>query len=288
MPGNDSNERAGKAVFHELRILKLALAYAVIGFVTSGAAVAEEGLKLSVKLSSVPAATGAPAASAAPTPALAAAPVSTALPVASAEPAGAIRSAAPIETPRQYRIGEEDLLEVKVFGVDQLSSTVRVDPRGQVTLPLIGPVTVAGLTAQGAEQLIAALLREKYLQNPQVSLFIKEYTTQRVTVEGAVNRPGVYPLRGHSTLLTSLALAGGPARMSETTQVMLFRPDGTGRRVATVHNLDLIRTGQIDDPTVLNDDLIVVNRTPSRVVLRDSLFGDMLDVLNPFRYIPAP
>jgi polysaccharide export outer membrane protein len=76
--------------------------------------------------------------------------------------------------------------------------------------------------------------------------------------------------------------------MSETTQVLLFRPDGTGRRVATVHNLDLIRTGQIDDPAVLNDDLIVVNRTPSRVVLRDSLFGDMLDVLNPFRYIPAP
>ena len=45
---------------------------------------------------------------------------------------------------------------------------------------------------------------------------------------------------------------------------------------------------QIDDPTVLNDDLIVLNRTASRVVLRDSLFGDMLDVLNPFRYIPAP
>jgi polysaccharide export outer membrane protein len=74
--------------------------------------------------------------------------------------------------------------------------------------------------------------------------------------------------------------------MSETTQVLLFRPDGTGKRVATMYNLDLIRTGQVDDPAVLNDDLIVVNRTPSRVVLRDSLFGDVLDVLNPFRYVP--
>ena len=263
---------------------RLAFAFALGGILLSGGAAAEEGLKLSVTLSSVPAVTNASAPRA---PAAAPPPMAPAVSpdvVAAAAP----RSAAPIETPRQYRIGEEDLLEIKVFGVDQLSSTVRVDPRGQVTLPLIGPVTVAGLTAQGAESLIAALLRESYLQNPQVSLFIKEYTTQRVTVEGAVNRPGVYPLRGASTLLTSLALAGGPARMAETTQVMLFRPDGTGRRVATVHNLDLIRTGQIDDPTVLNDDLIVVNRTASRVVLRDSLFGDMLDVLNPFRYIPAP
>ena len=265
-----------------MRRLAFALALGVMLF--TGATAAEDGLKLSVTLSSLPASSSA---STPRTQAAASAPMAPAVApdvVAAAAP----RSAAPIETPRQYRIGEEDLLEIRVFGVDQLSSTVRVDPRGQVTPPLIGPVTVAGLTAQGAESLIAALLRESYLQNPQVSLFIKEYTTQRVTVEGAVNRPGVYPLRGASTLLTSLALAGGPARMAETTQVMLFRPDGTGRRVATVHNLDLIRTGQIDDPAVLNDDLIVVNRTASRVVLRDSLFGDMLDVLNPFRYIPAP
>ena len=288
MMGNDFNARAVKAVSHGFRSLGFAFACAAAGCFVSVAAVAEDGLKLSVTLSSVPTLTSAPVTNAAPPPVPAAIPAPPALPAASAEPAGAIRSAAPIETPRQYRIGEEDLLEVKVFGVDQLNSTVRVDPRGQVTLPLLGPVTVAGLTAQGAEALIAAKLRENYLQNPQVSLFIKEYTTQRVTVEGAVNRPGVYPLRGASTLLTSLALAGGPARMAETTQVMLFRPDGTGRRVATVHNLDLIRTGQIDDPTVLNDDLIVVNRTASRVVLRDSLFGDMLDVLNPFRYIPTP
>jgi polysaccharide export outer membrane protein len=149
-------------------------------------------------------------------------------------------------------------------------------------------VYVAGLTAQAAEALIAARLGESYLQNPQVSLFIKEFTTQRVTVEGAVARPGVYPLKGHSSLLTSLALAGGPARMSETSQVLLFRPDGTGKRVATMYDVDRIRTGELPDPEVFNDDLIVVNRTASRVVLRDSLFGDMLDVLNPFRYIPAP
>jgi polysaccharide export outer membrane protein len=226
----------------------------------------------------------APELASAPAPMPAAATVEPVVPTLAAAP----RTAPPAEGIRQYRIGEEDLLEIKVFGVDQLTSAVRVNPRGQITLPLIGPVAVAGLTSQEAEALIAALLRETYLQNPQVSLFIKEFTTQRVTVEGAVNRPGVYPLRGHATLLTSLALAGGPARMSETTQIMLFRADGSGKRVGTMYDVDRIRTGELPDPPVYNDDLIVVNRTPGRVFLRDSIFGDVLDVLNPFRWVPAP
>ena len=189
---------------------------------------------------------------------------------------------------REYRIGEEDLLEIKVFGVDPLSSTVRVNPRGQVTLPLIGTIALAGLTAQQAEATVAAKLAESYMQNPQVSVFIKEFTTQRVTVEGAVTRPGVYPLRGQSTLLTSLAMAGGPARMAELTEVILFRDNGRGRRAATKYDVDRIRTGEIDDPPVFNDDLIVVNRTGARVVLRDSLFGDLVDTINPLRWAPGP
>lgn len=194
----------------------------------------------------------------------------------------------PREPLREYRIGDEDLLEISVFGVEQLKTTARVNPRGQVTLYLIGPITVAGLTAQEAEAAIAARLADKYMQDPQVTVFIKEFTTQRVTVEGAVNRPGVYPLKGQTTLLTSLALAGGPARMSETSQVMLFRDDGTGKRVATPYDVDMIRKGQLEDPPVYNDDLIVVNRTAGRVLLRDSVFGDVLEVINPFRYLPVP
>lgn len=270
-----------------MRPFRAVFACLVSGCLFASGAASADGLKLSPTLSQVPA---VPAATAEPGPAPIATNPTPAVtrPLPAAESPVIARAAAPVELSRQYRIGEEDLLEVKVFGVDQLTATVRVDPRGQVTLPLLGPVTVAGYTAQGAEAMIAARLRESYLQNPQVSIFIKEYTTQRVTVEGAVNRPGVYPLRGQSTLLTSLALAGGPARMSETTQVMVFRPDGTGKRVGRKYDVDKIRTGEAEDPEILNDDLIVVNRTASRVVLRDSLFGDMLDVLNPFRYIPAP
>src|SRR6202165_159274 len=131
---------------------------------------------------------------------------------------------------KDYRIGAEDLLEIQVFGVDQLSRAVRVNSRGLVTLPLIGAIEVAGMTAQEAESAIAARLAENFLQNPQGSLFIKEYTTQRVTIEGAVNKPGIYPLRGQTTLLRSLAVAGGQASLSDMREVVLLRDDGRGKR----------------------------------------------------------
>ena len=119
---------------------------------------------------------------------------------------------------RDYRIGPDDLLEIQVFGVEQLSRAVRVNSRGQVSLPLIGLLDVGGMTAQEAEATITLKLADNFLQNPQVSLFIKEYTTQRVTIEGAVQKPGIYPLRGPTTLLRSLAIAGGQGSLSECTR----------------------------------------------------------------------
>jgi len=184
---------------------------------------------------------------------------------------------------RDYRIGPDDLLEIQVFGVDQLTRTVRVNARGQISLPLIGGVDVGGLTAQQAEALLVAKLGKDYLQDPQVSVFIREYTSQRVTIEGAVNKPGVYPLRGPTTLLQSLAVAGGQANLSDMTEVMLFRADATGRRETLVYDVDQIRAGKLEDPPVVNDDLIVVKRSKARTILKDSILRDIIDTVNPFR-----
>ena len=183
---------------------------------------------------------------------------------------------------KDYRIGVDDLLEVQVFGVDQLSRTVRVNSSGLISLPLVGALPVGGLTAQEAETLLAQKLAADYLQDPQVSLFIKEFTTQRVTIEGAVSKPGVYPLRGETTLLRSLAIAGGQGNLADLSAVMLFRTDSTGRRVSASYDIERIRRGEIEDPAVLNDDVVVVNRSPSRVVLKDSIWKDMIDFVNPF------
>jgi polysaccharide biosynthesis/export protein len=201
---------------------------------------------------------------------------------------------APLALPRaaatpDYRIGTEDLLEVQVFGVDQLSRTVRVNTLGFVSLPLIGNLEVGGLTAQQAETAIATRLADTYLQNPQVSLFIKEYTNQRVTIEGAVNKPGIYPLRGQTTLLRTLAMAGGQASLSDMSEVMLFRADAGGKRAAQTFDVDRIRRGEAEDPPVVNDDVIVVNRSRARTAMKDSLFRDVLDAINPFSpFVPHP
>jgi polysaccharide biosynthesis/export protein len=184
---------------------------------------------------------------------------------------------------KDYRIGAEDLLEIQVFGVDQLTRTVRVNTRGLISLPLVGNLEVGGLTAQQAETLIVTRLGESFLQNPQVSLFIKEYTSQRVTIEGAVNKPGVYPLRGPTTLLQSLAIAGGQASLSDMAEVMLFRGHDDGKRETLVYDVDRIRSGELEDPTVLSEDLIVVKRSKARIFLKDSILRDIIDTVNPFR-----
>lgn len=238
----------------------LRIALACFGFAMAGSVRAEPELRLSETISM-------PSAHAAPAPGM---PPSTKF-----DPAFNL-------TASDYRIGTEDLLEIQVFGVDQLSRTVRVNSLGNVSLPLIGTIAVGGLTAQECERLIAGKLSERFLQDPQVGVFIKEYTNQRVTIEGAVEKPGIYPMRGQTTLLRALALAGGQGRMSDMQEVMIFRRDADGGRSGQAYDVEKIRRGELDDPAVMNDDVVVVNRSPARAALRDSLFRDFIDTINPF------
>jgi polysaccharide export outer membrane protein len=151
-----------------------------------------------------------------------------------------------------------------------------------ISLPLIGAVQVAGFTSQELETRIADRYREKYLQNPQISVFIKEFTTERITVEGAVTKPGIFPLTGQITLLRALALAGGFGPIANSTEVMLFRVNEKRVREVAVFDVNKIRSGTADDPVIKGDDLIVVQRDSTRALLKDSVFRDVLDSINPF------
>ena len=108
-----------------------------------------------------------------------------------------------------YRIGAKDLLEINVFGLKELNKTVRVSEDGKISLPLLGEVEVEGLTKAELEKKLSRLLEEKYLQNPQVTVFIREYQSKRVSVLGAVDEPGPYELLGRQTLLQLISEAGG-------------------------------------------------------------------------------
>jgi len=184
-----------------------------------------------------------------------------------------------------YRIGGQDLLEIQVYGIDNLRREVRVTSRGTISLPLIGTVLVAGLTSQDAEALIASKYAKDYLQDPQVSVFIKEFTSQRITLEGAVARPGIYPIRGQTTLMQAIAIAGGQGQLADLTQVMVYRREGSEKKVLT-YDLIKIRAGEVEDPSLVNEDIVVVKRDPNRVVLRDSIVGDVITIVNPLNYLP--
>ena len=106
-------------------------------------------------------------------------------------------------------LGPGDLLEVKVFEAPELGTQVRVSSRGYVTLPLLGDVEVAGLTARQVEMKIEGLYRAKYIRDPHVSLFVQEHLSQKVTFVGQVKTPGTYELPSRMKLLDALALAGG-------------------------------------------------------------------------------
>jgi polysaccharide export outer membrane protein len=127
-------------------------------------------------------------------------------------------------TASDYKIGPDDLLEVTLFDIEGKNGepravATRVSQSGTVTLPLVGSVAVGSQTAVAAE----ATLKERYrrfIHDPQVTVFIKEYRSYRVSVVGYVEKPGVYEVTGQRSLLEVLAMAGGlNARAGKTLQI---------------------------------------------------------------------
>jgi polysaccharide biosynthesis/export protein len=106
-------------------------------------------------------------------------------------------------------IASGDLLDISVFGTDFFKET-RVGGMGEISLPLVGSVKVAGLTVAQAEQAIAARLsQERLFNDPQVTIVQKEFSTQGISVMGEVQKPSIYPLLGPHTLLEAISAAGG-------------------------------------------------------------------------------
>ena len=168
-----------------------------------------------------------------------------------------------------YRIGPRDILSIDVFQVPDLSRVVQVDGSGLIAFPPIGQLTAAGRSTADLSNDISTALAAHYVKDPLVSVTMKESQSQRVTVDGAVEQPGVYPLTGPTTLLQAVALARGPdPRIANLHKVSIFRTVA-GRRVTTTFDLSAIRSGRHADPEVLANDTIVVDTSAGRSFLRD-------------------
>jgi polysaccharide export outer membrane protein len=183
------------------------------------------------------------------------------------------KSGQPDSRTDEYQIGPLDLIEVEVFQAEELSRETRVNTEGYASLPLIGPVKVAGLTARQAERRIEQVLQEKYLQDPHVTVFIKEYESQKITVEGWVKNPGVFPLKGKTTFLQAIANAKGMDRLADFDEVAIFRTEG-GKTTGYVLSYRKVRAGEQIDPVLKSGDIIVVNRSGSKAAWK--LFSETL------------
>lgn len=181
-----------------------------------------------------------------------------------------------------YRIGAQDLLQISVFGVQDLDKEVRVNSNGQISLPLVGGVMAGGKTIPELEADLAKKYADGFLQNPQVSVFVKEYTSQRVTLEGAVKKPGIYPITGRTSLLQAIALAEGvDDKIADLGGIVLMRQVG-GRRKAAVYDLRLVRKGLVEDPQVYGDDIVVVEQSGSKSAFRR--FIESVPAIGVFRW----
>src|SRR6267154_1375776 len=112
---------------------------------------------------------------------------------------------------REYTIGTDDVLEVNVFEAQELNREVRVSASGEISLPLLGGVRAAGLTPRELEKSLEQLLRQKYMKDPHIGVFVREMQSHPVSVMGAVRKPGTFQIRGSKTLLEILSLAEGLA-----------------------------------------------------------------------------
>ncbi len=163
------------------------------------------------------------------------------------------------------QIGPEDLLEITILGAEELNRTVRVNNAGEISLPLIGPVVAAGRTARELEQEIGRRLAERYMRDPQVSVFLKELNSRGVAVFGAVARPGVYQVRRRSSLVEMLSLAGGLAEDAGDRVLITRSPErvlaGELAPVAEIHLKELLQSDRAElDLAVWPGDVIRVPR----------------------------
>ena len=117
------------------------------------------------------------------------------------------------EASSEYKIGAKDLLEITVLGVPEINKlVVRVSEEGRISLPMLGEVEVGSLTRFEVEKKLALLAGEKIIIKPQVTVHILEYLSRRVSVVGAVEKPGTFELLGRRTVLSILSEAGGLTR----------------------------------------------------------------------------
>ena len=131
-----------------------------------------------------------------------------------------------IATPADYVIGADDQLEIVFWREKEMSTTVTVRPDGMISLPLLNEVKAAGLTPEELRVSVTATA-EKLMEQPTVSILIKDIKSRKVYVTGQVGKPGPYLLLAPMTVLQMIAVAGGPSEYANKSEIVVVRTDGS-------------------------------------------------------------
>lgn len=170
-----------------------------------------------------------------------------------------------------YILRPSDVIAVNVYREADLSlESVPVGADGMVSLPLIGAVKADGLTTRELEQIVAQKLAGTILVDPKVNVNVIQFASHLVTVEGSVEKPGMYPFKPGTRLSGAMSLASGPTRVAKLAEVAIFRKTAKGMQIAKF-DYGAVRAGTMMDPVLQPNDRIVVGTSGLSQFWQDAL-----------------
>jgi polysaccharide export outer membrane protein len=161
-------------------------------------------------------------------------------------------------TPDSYRIGVEDELQISVWHEPELSMPVQVRPDGMITLPLVNDLSVVGLTTHELQATLSEKLKP-FVNEPQVTVIVRNIRSRKVYLMGQVGKPGPYPLNGRKTVLQLITEAGGPSQFARTGSIYIIRTVN-GQQTRLPFNYKKALSGKPDagDISLLPGDMVVI------------------------------
>jgi polysaccharide export outer membrane protein len=161
---------------------------------------------------------------------------------------------APVAELPEYRIGIDDILDVAVWNVTELQKTVPVRPDGKISLPLVNDIVAAGLTPMELRERLTKQMAT-FVQNPDVSVVVREIRSLKVSVIGQVRTPGRYDIKGPATVLDALALAGGFTEFAARRKITILR---SSQALRFDYDLAVSKGGLKNNVLIKPGDIIVV------------------------------
>ena len=177
-----------------------------------------------------------------------------------AEPPGTTSATGAVTPLRSdYVIGPGDVLQITVWKNDTLSRTVPVRPDGKISMPLLHDVQASGLTVMQLRDKISTALGE-FMPNPEVAVSVNDVRSLRVSILGEVAKPGVLELRGQTTILEAIAMAGGFKDFASPSKITILRTEENGKtkRIRFNYNRAVANGGDEENVVLRSGDVVVV------------------------------